>query len=87
MKRKLALLLSLVMVLSLLTACSEDSAKSSRELPKENNGVSGKTYVIKLAHVLADSTASAQACVYFKELVEERTNENVEVQVFLSTPI
>nr|WP_325179057.1 TRAP transporter substrate-binding protein [uncultured Oscillibacter sp.] len=87
MKRKLALLLSLVMVLSLLTACSEDSAKSSRELPKENNGVSGKTYVIKLAHVLADSTASAQACVYFKELVEERTNENVEVQVFSASAL
>lgn len=87
MKRKLALLLSLVMVLSLLTACSEDSAKSSGELPKENNGVSGKTYVIKLAHVLADSTASAQACVYFKELVEERTNGNVEVQVFSASAL
>jgi TRAP-type C4-dicarboxylate transport system substrate-binding protein len=39
-------------------------------------------YTIKLAHVLPDSAGSAQASVYFKELVKERTNGDIEVQLF-----
>ena len=39
-------------------------------------------FVIKLAHVLPDSAGSAQACVYFKDLVKERTNGEIEVQLF-----
>lgn len=84
MKRLLAIVCMLAVVLSMATGCggSKETASggASGEAPE-------KTYVIKLAHVLADSAASAQACVKFKELVEERTNGGVEVQVFSASAL
>lgn len=44
-------------------------------------------YTIKLAHVLPDAAGSAQACVYFKDLVWERTNGAIEVQLFSASAL
>lgn len=82
MKKLVVLILALCMIFT-FAACggSSDSGDSG------DSGDTGQTYVIKLAHVLADSSASAQACVKFKELVEERTNGGIEVQVFSASAL
>ena len=77
-KRVLAILAAISIVIGCLAGCGSNAGTSG----SEKDGGAGKTYTIKLAHVLADSAASAQACVKFKEIVEEKTNGGIEVQLF-----
>jgi C4-dicarboxylate-binding protein DctP len=44
--------------------------------------VSAKTYTIKFSHVVAVDTPKGQGAEYFKEIVEERTDGQVKVQVY-----
>lgn len=80
-KRMFAWLTVAAICLGCLSGCG-----SSETVGTENAGPE-QTYVIKLAHVLADSAASAQACVKFKELVEERTDGGIEVQLFSASAL
>ena len=41
-----------------------------------------KTYTIKFSHVVAEDTPKGQGAKYFKEIVEERTDGQVEVQIY-----
>lgn len=43
--------------------------------------------VIKFAHVVADTTPKGQAAIKFKDLLEERSNGQFEVQVFPSSSL
>lgn len=87
MKRRMfAFLLMISLAVSCLAGCGSSNEGTADEGKPDESGPE-KTYVIKLAHVLADSAASAQACVKFKELVEERTGGGIEVQLFSASSL
>lgn len=68
-------------------ASSSAASSSSGTAASSSSAKPDKTYVIKLAHVLADDTCSGQACYYFEKLVEERTNGGIDVQVFSASSL
>lgn len=81
--KKLILTLSLIMIVGLLTACGNsgsDGEDNGEE--NENNVASGDEVVIKLAHVTKEDTSYAIGVEKFAELVEEKTNGEVVVDIF-----
>lgn len=79
MKKKLiAATLALTMALS-LAACGDSAAPSSSDAPKENDG---EKITIKFAHEEAPGCAQDLYAHYFADLMAEKTNGQVEVQVY-----
>lgn len=74
MKIRLALLLFIVLLLS-ITACGKRVVDSEQVSPEEK-------LVIRFSHVVAENTPKGLAAQRFADLVKERTNGRVEVQVF-----
>lgn len=75
LKRKLIshLVIGLVFLL-FIAGCSDEDQKAS--------GESNEKYVIKFAHVVNPTTAKGKAAEKFKELIEERTDGQITVEVF-----
>ncbi|WP_153722636.1 TRAP transporter substrate-binding protein [Sporosarcina cascadiensis] len=75
MKGKLIshLVISLVLLL-FIAGCSDKDQKVS--------GETNEKYVIKFAHVVNPTTAKGKAAEKFKELIEERTDGQITVEVF-----
>ena len=75
LKKKLIshLVIGIIAVL-FIAGCSGQTNKASGE----SNG----NYVIKFAHVVNPSTAKGKAAEKFKELIEERTDGQITVEVF-----
>lgn len=74
MKKTVAILLSLVLLLGMAGCSSNSSAPAATG--------SEKTYKIKAAHMAADTHPWHPAILEFKKLVEERTNGKVQVEVY-----
>lgn len=75
LKRKLISHLVIgIAFLLFIAGCSGKDQKAS--------GESNKEYVIKFAHVVNPSTAKGKAAEKFKELIEERTDGQITVEVF-----
>jgi len=75
LKRKLISRLVIgVVFLLFIAGCSGEDQKVS--------GESNEEYVIKFAHVVNPTTAKGKAAEKFKELIEERTDGQITVEVF-----
>lgn len=72
-KRLLCMLLGVIAIL-ILVGCGARGA--------EQGGGEDETYIIKFSHVAGTDTPKGLAAEKFKEVVEEKTNGQIEVQVF-----
>jgi C4-dicarboxylate-binding protein DctP len=80
MKKKWGIFsVSILLLMMLVTGCGKaaESGGSAGSGKKEKD-----EYVIKFAHVVSASTAKGKAAEKFKELLEERTNGQIKVEVF-----
>ena len=97
MKKSLALILSLLLIVGLLAACgnqaapapaqSNDAPAQSNDAPAQSNDAPAQnpaapTVTIKLAHAMMESTPQHQGALEFKRLVEEKTNGQVEIVIY-----
>jgi len=74
MKKLMVLVLCLLMVVSLSVGCGKDEAKP------ETSG--DEPIKLKLAHVVNEKDGFHIAAVKFKELVEEKTDGRVQIEIF-----
>ena len=82
MKKYIVILLCLVMLLGLMTACASPSPSASAENPATVPGESSATYVIKLGHACSAKHPYNQGAMRFKEIVEEKTNGAITVELY-----
>ncbi|MGP4061061.1 TRAP transporter substrate-binding protein [Halobacillus sp. H74] len=77
-KSRFLFLVSLCAVFMLVVGCSQSPASS------EDGGSNGsdEQYTIKFAHVVSSSTAKGQAAEKFGELIEERTDGQIKVEIY-----
>ncbi|RBW68408.1 C4-dicarboxylate ABC transporter substrate-binding protein [Bacillus taeanensis] len=68
------------LVLGLISACS--SGASSEGGNTDGEAASGEQIVIKFGHGAAETNARHEAVLKFKELVEEKSNNQIKVDVF-----
>ena len=78
-KRIVSILLALVMVTLMVTACGKSNT-ATQEAPK-------KKYVLKFNHVLGESEPFHKGFVKWAQRVKERTNGGLEIQVFHSSQL
>lgn len=84
--------LTLMLVFVVVACGSDDTPSTTDDANEENNADEtnneenaaddGETYVIKFAHVVNASTAKGKAAEKFGELIEERTNGQITVEVY-----
>ncbi|WP_242663832.1 TRAP transporter substrate-binding protein [Geobacillus zalihae] len=80
-KRVASILLALFMLSAIfLAGCSSSSSQQSSE--QKSGQASSKKIVIKFGHGAAETNPRHQAALKFKELVEEKSKGQIEVQVF-----
>lgn len=79
MKRKMLLALSLVLILTLLSACSTSQSG--------NNQDDSKTYTLKVGMVVTDQDPMYLGAMELKKNVEERTNGRLKVEVYPSSQL
>ncbi|WP_404454916.1 TRAP transporter substrate-binding protein [Oceanobacillus kapialis] len=72
-KRSFYWVIGSLLTVLLLAACGQDDAAS---------GENGEEYTIKFAHVVSPSTAKGKAAEKFGELIEERTDGQIKVEVY-----
>lgn len=98
MKKLLAMILAIAMTASLLTGCGgkkDDAASSgssgSSTTTSTQTGTQkpadDKVYTIKLGHVQPDDAATARACVYFKEIIEEKSAGRILVDIYSNSAL
>lgn len=75
-KRTMALLLSLIMVLTLGLAGCGGSGDAEGEEP------AGEVYEFKVAHLQNDGDAGADAITYLGEILEERSDGRIDVTIY-----
>src|SRR5690625_4907451 len=81
-KRNLSYLLMIFAILALV-ACSNDDSAVEGESGESNGGESsGEEVFIQAAHVVSTETTQHEAFMEFKELVEERSDGIIEVEVY-----
>src|SRR5690606_2022970 len=81
--RKLGLLIAFL-ALSLLVACSGNNSGGSKA-PATDEGsqqAAGESITIRLAHVGSEEHQNQIGSLKFKELIEERSNGAIQVQIF-----
>lgn len=76
MKKRTALILSLILVMSLFTACGGQEPEAEAPAVSE-----GPEYTIRFAHIENDFTACAQGVEVFKQLVEEGSDGRIAVEI------
>ncbi|HML37030.1 MAG TPA: TRAP transporter substrate-binding protein [Bacillota bacterium] len=79
MKKILSIILCLIMVLFMLTACG--GSKENVAAPSDNGGTGGAEYTIRFAHIENEFTACAQGVQLFKKYVEEGSGGRIAVEV------
>lgn len=96
MKKKLSVLLATALVTAALAGCggdkassadtSDDKAASSGETTAEESKSSDKDsseeIVIKVGHGIAEKVSMHQGWLKFKEIVEEKTNGGIKVEIY-----
>ncbi len=80
MKRKMLLALSLVLILTILSACSTNA-------PADNNQDDSTTYVLKVGMVVTDQDPMYLGAMELKKNVEARTNGRLKVEVYPSSQL
>ncbi|MEY8338519.1 TRAP transporter substrate-binding protein [Lachnospiraceae bacterium 62-35] len=86
MKRIISLCIASVLLAAVLSGCGGSSSSGGSSggegAGKEASADSGKTYTIKLAHQASETHPWQWSALKFKELVEERTEGKVKVDVY-----
>ncbi|WP_026894018.1 TRAP transporter substrate-binding protein [Clostridiisalibacter paucivorans] len=81
MKKILALILSMVIVLTLVSGCGSD--KASKDASEDNStGEITEPITLKLAHVVNEKDGFHIAASKFKELVETKTEGKVNIEIY-----
>ncbi len=83
MKKTLKVLFFTILSLSIIfgmVGCS--SKRTEGTAPTGDEGAKQEKIVIKFSHVVAENTPKGQAAIMFADLVKEKTNGQVEVEVF-----
>jgi tripartite ATP-independent periplasmic transporter solute receptor, DctP family len=78
MKKVLSIVLCLILVMAMFTACGGE--KKEAAAPADGSK-SGPEYTIRMAHIENDFTACAQGVQLFKKYVEEGSNGRIAVDV------
>lgn len=78
-KNVISLLVFTLLALLFVAGCG-DKADKGNSLEASGNG--DEKYVIKFAHVVSGTTAKGKAAVRFGELIEEKTDGRITVEVF-----
>lgn len=82
MLKKLGKYVSMILMLATmltLTACGENGVDD--DSAKKNEDGAGEQYVFEMANVLAESDVSSQGLNKFAELVEEKSDGNIKINV------
>ncbi len=79
--KKLALVLAVVMLFSLLTACGKTSAHAE-STPTDSGETTYKPVVWKVSHNAADGQATAAGFVQFADLIKERTDGRITIELY-----
>ena len=67
----------LILIIMLLVSCQQ------RDYPADNEQLSHEEQiVIRFSHVVGENTPKGMAAIKFAELIKERSNGHVEIQVF-----
>ncbi|WP_213974248.1 TRAP transporter substrate-binding protein [Tepidanaerobacter acetatoxydans] len=85
-KRNLALLLISLLIIGLLTGCGGGQQNGNDAAPSENQD-KGDTITIKVGHVLAPTHPYTLGLQKFAELVDEKTDGKIKVEVFHSSQL
>ncbi|KYG89301.1 hypothetical protein A0U40_10910 [[Bacillus] sp. KCTC 13219] len=82
MKRKYALLVSLILVLVLAVVGCGNSENGSSSNGESGNGSKGEKLVLRMGYVMAENSPTHEAVQEFAKNVAERTDGMIEIQPF-----
>lgn len=80
LKKRLALLLVVAMVMAMISGCS--SPKKSSELSGSTTGNASEAKTLKISHNQAEKHPVHMALLSFKEKVEEQSNGSIKVDIY-----
>lgn len=78
--KKIAIALIVAMFMVSLAACGNSSNNPAGG--EETSNAAGKTYTMKLTNVVADDDPLTEGYYFLKEILEERTNGVIKVEIF-----
>ena len=87
MKKKLILFLGIVMAIALLSACSDKGESSESNSDSGASSGSGETYEISYSTWANPGEPAYEGMEKFKEIVEEKTDGNIKVDLFPSNQL
>lgn len=78
------MLLALTMVIAVLAACggSESTDSTSGADDADADSGSGEAITIRVGHTLADTSHYQEGLLYFKEILAEKTNGEINVEIY-----
>lgn len=81
MKKLLAILLMVTLVLSLATGCAKKE-EATTSTTSDTQTTEEKKIVIKLGHVEAEDRSTHQAALEFEKYVEQQSNGKVDIEIY-----
>lgn len=101
MKKRIAYILAVVMVLGLLAGCGGNQKPQNDSTPnsnasQENNDAPAntgtdsapeQTYTMRIGHILDTESIRHRYLTQFKEIVEEKTNGGIQVEIYPSAQL
>lgn len=88
MKKKLAIILSLVLALALLAGCGKTANSAAESKPgEEASSEQAETYTLKTHLSTAETDPCSEAARQFKAMVEEKTDGHVIVELYYSSSL
>lgn len=82
MKKLICLLMSLIMILSLATGCSQKTETSSTGSNEQQKTEKKDPIVIKYGHICAEDHSVQLSALKFKEYVEKESNGEMKVELY-----
>ena len=82
-RKMIALILAATMILA-LASCGGGNGQSSNGSSGSGNGGgnNGQVYTLKIGNTVSDIDPTNEGYQYFKEILEERTNGQIQVSIF-----
>ena len=82
MKKIVALILSVVLVLCLMAGCGSTAKETTSETPATSNGETVIPQIIKMAHTGNETTLMHQSFLKVKEYIEANSNGALQVEIY-----
>jgi tripartite ATP-independent transporter DctP family solute receptor len=79
------MLLAMALMVFVMAACGGGSDSSSTETSGDagsDNAGGGETVTLKVGHTLSDTSHYQEGLTYFKEILAEKTNGEIDVEIF-----